>query len=333
MSNYIGIDIGGTKIAAGIVTNVGQVLTTRSCPTPVSLGGPKILEASIGLAAQLIKESDQKIHGIGIGAGGQIDSDKGLVHSATDLLPGWRGLHITDAFTKEFGLKAGVDNDVNVLGLGEARFGAAANITSGAVVFLALGTGVGGALLSNGALHHGANWSGGEFGHILLTMDPNARRDGGGAFGTLEAYCSGSGLVETWREITGSKDQTITGEDVVADAKSNPGGAGSRAIAKTGEYLGFGLVTLANALDPNLIIIGGGMGTIGDALLDPARAVLKARALPGPSKCPVVPAMLGVNAPIVGAASLVMPKNEEVKTELLKEIPKQQPSPSAARLN
>lgn len=151
--------------------------------------------------------------------------------------------------------------------------------------------------------------------------------------GTLEAYCSGSGLVENWREITGSTDPKVTGEDIVEDSKRDPSGAGSLAIAKTGEYLGFGLVTLANALDPNLIIIGGGLGTIGDALLDPARAVLKARALPGPSKCPIVQAMLGVNAPIVGAASLVMPKHEDVKPDLLKDIPKQQTSVRAARLS
>lgn len=195
MSHYIGLDIGGTKIAAGIVTNLGQVLVTKSCPTPVSLGGPKILEDAIVLAKQLIKESDHKIQGIGIGAGGQIDSERGLVHSATDLLPGWRGLHITEAFTKEFGLKAAVDNDVNVLGLGEARFGAAANINTGAVVFLALGTGVGGALLSNGSLHHGANWSGGEFGHILLSMDPNCatgwRRSSGDPGSLLQRIWTG----------------------------------------------------------------------------------------------------------------------------------------------
>jgi len=327
MSFYIGIDIGGTKIAGGIVTERGEVLGTKSCPTPVKLGGPKILEDSIALAAQLLKDSgDKKIEGIGIGAGGQIDSERGLVYSATDVLPGWRGLHITDAFIQELGLKAAVDNDVNVLALGEARFGAAAALKNSTVVFLALGTGVGGGLLCSGFLHHGANWSGGEFGHILLTMDPNARRDLGGAVGTLEAYCSGPGLVQTWQELTGNKDQSMTGEDVVADAQGNPGGPGSIAITKTGEYLGYGLVTLANALDPNLIIIGGGLASLGDALLNPAREVLKKRALPGPSKCPVVQAKLGANAAIVGAASLVMPGSSDFEVALAKTKQSHQPS-------
>lgn len=309
MSHYIGIDIGGTKIAAGAVTNTGEVLSRKHCPTPVKEGGPKILQDSIALAAELLESTKLKVDGVGIGAGGQIDTDKGLVYSATDLLPGWRGLRITEAFTKQLGLKAAVDNDVNVLALGEARFGAAAALDKGTVVFLALGTGVGGAMLSNGELHHGANWSGGEFGHILLTMDPNARYDAGGAQGTLEAYCSGPGLIQTWRELTGSNDTEITGEDIVAEAMRNPNGPASIAITKTGEYLGFGLVSLANALDPDLIIIGGGLGSLGDVLLNPAREILKARALPGPSKCPVVQAQLGIDAPIVGAASLVMPNN------------------------
>jgi glucokinase len=332
MSQYIGIDIGGTKIAAGTVTNSGQVLARKHCPTPVQEGGPQILQSSIALAAELLKTSDQKVEGIGIGAGGQIDAEKGLVYSATDLLPGWRGLRITDIVTKQLGLRSSVDNDVNVLAVGEARFGAASALNTGVVVFLALGTGVGGALLSNGSIHHGANWSGGEFGHILLTMDPNARRDAGGAVGTLEAYCSGSGLVQTYRELTGSTDPNITGEDVVADAQQNPGGPGAIAITKTGEYLGFGLVSLANALDPDLIIIGGGLGTLGDALLDPARRILKQRALPGPSGCPVVQAKLGTDAAIVGAASLVMPKSKTLTsdTELLGAIT---PSKSSPRIS
>src|SRR5262249_1044392 len=103
-----------------------------------------------------------------------------------------------------------------------------------------------------------------------------------------------------------SKDQNVTGHDVVSDAKANPQGPGAQAIKKTGEYLGFGLASLANALDPDLIIIGGGLSELGDALLGPARQVLRQHALPGPPTCSVVVAQLGVDAPIVGAASLVM---------------------------
>jgi glucokinase len=304
--HYIGIDIGGTKIAGGIVTNDGTIIAREERPTPIKEGGQRILQDAIEVAKSLIQAANHKIQAVGIGAGGQIDTIQGLVYSATDVIPGWKGIRVTEAFTNALGLPAAVDNDVNVLAVAENRFGAARSLPNGTVVFLALGTGVGGALLCKGAVHHGAHWSGGEFGHILLTMDANARQDIGGAKGTLEAYCSGPGLVQTWRELTGNNDPAITGHDVVKDAEKNPNGAGSQAIKKTGEYLGFGLASLANALDPDLIVIGGGLSELGEALLEPARRVLEQHALPGPATCPVVIAQLGVDAAIVGAASLVM---------------------------
>jgi glucokinase len=304
--HYIGIDIGGTKIAGGIVTTEGVLVARQERSTPIRGGGPSILTEAIEIARALINSSRGEIRAIGIGAAGQIDTTTGHVYSATDIIPQWQGIAITEGFNNTLGLPSAVDNDVNVLALAESRFGAARQISKGTVVFLALGTGVGGAVLVDGAILHGSHWCGGELGHILLTMDPDARRDLGGAQGTLEAYCSGSGMVQTWLEMTGGTDTSATGHDVVNDAIANPGGPGSRAIAKTGEYLGFGLVSLANALDPEIIIIGGGVSDLGEALLEPARKVLRERALPGPATCPVVTAQLGSNAAIVGAASLVM---------------------------
>ncbi len=302
----IGIDIGGTKIAGAIVTDEGAVVAREERPTPVREGGKKILIEAIEVARVLMSKSEQPIEAVGIGAGGQIDAVQGLVFSATDVIPGWKGIRIAESFTQALKIPAAADNDVNVLALAETRFGAARECANGTVVFLALGTGVGGALLTRGGLHHGAHWSGGEFGHILLTMDQGARRDTGGAQGTLEAYCSGPGLVETWKELTGSTDAGVTGHDVVRDARQNTDGAGAKSIEKTGEYLGFGLVSLANALDPDLIIIGGGLSELGDLLLVPARRILKERALPGPATCKVVTAELGLDAALVGAASLVL---------------------------
>lgn len=182
---YVGIDIGGTKIAGGIVTQDGEIIAREERPTPIQEGGPSILQCAIEVARALVNSSPHAIHAIGVGAGGQIDTSHGLVYSATDVIPGWKGIGITESFSKALGLPSAVDNDVNVLALAENRFGAARQVPKGTVVFLALGTGVGGALLSNGVVHHGAHWSGGEFGHILLSMEPNARKDTGGAKGTL----------------------------------------------------------------------------------------------------------------------------------------------------
>ncbi|MDQ2687014.1 MAG: ROK family protein [Armatimonadota bacterium] len=307
MTLFLGIDIGGTKIASGLVTDAGVVVRREDVPTPAREGGPRVLEAAIALARSLGEMAGETVQGVGIGTGGQVDADRGMIVSATELLPGWAGIGVQAAFENALRLPSFVDNDVNALAMGEARFGAAQNARS--VVFLALGTGVGGALLLEGRLHRGVHWSGGEFGHILLTMDENARRDAGGHRGTLEAYAAGPGLVQTWRELTGDTRSPMTGQTIAAEAARAPDGPAAQAVTRTGEYLGFGLVSLANALDPELIVIGGGLAALGDALLDPARHILQTHALHGPANCPVVPASLGPDASLIGAASLIMPEH------------------------
>jgi glucokinase len=296
MSLYLGIDIGGTKIAGAVVTEGGEVVRSLVGPTPAQEGGAAVLRAAITLACEL---HSSEVVGVGVGAGGQIDAARGVVVGATDILPGWAGTPVRAALEEALGLPVSVDNDVHALAVGEGRFGAARGRAS--VVFLALGTGVGGALLLEGHIYHGAHWAGAEFGHILLTTDENARRDTGGHVGTLEAYASGPGLLRTWREITGDWDSEWTARAIL----DKPGG--SEAITRTGEYLGYGLVSLVHALDPEVVVIGGGLAALGDALLDPARDVLRRRALSNVALCPVVAAQLGPDASVIGAAALAMP--------------------------
>lgn len=304
MSNYIGIDIGGTKIAAALVQEDGVVRRIESCRTPAKEGAAAVLYATIRLAHQLIDDSEESIAGIGVGSGGQIDSQAGVVVFASELLPGWTGTPLRKALSDALGLPIYVDNDVNALAAGEARFGVARGHDT--VLFLALGTGVGGALLINGHIHHGEHWTGAEFGHILLSMDPKARRDAGGSVGTLEAYASGHGLVATYKELAPDARRRMTGEEIANDALNHPEGPAAAAIALTGEYLGYGLVSLANAIDPSLIVIGGGMSALGDRLLNPARRIFTSRALPGPAKARITVASLGPQASVIGAAALAM---------------------------
>ncbi|MGI4792311.1 MAG: ROK family protein [Janthinobacterium lividum] len=296
MSLYLGIDIGGTKIACGIVTEAGEVLRQFRCPTPLT-GSTSILNAALALASKFCNES---FTAIGIGTGGQVNSDTGVIVSATNLLPGWAGTDVKAAFETEFNLPCFVDNDVNALAVGESRFGNGQNLST--VIFLALGTGVGGALLLNGRLHHGAHWTGGEFGHLLLTTDEAATRR------TLEEYVSGPGLIQTYREMSGFGG-SITGEIIAEQAGHNPESHAAKAITQTGIYLGYGLVSLANILDPDLFVIGGGLAAVGDGLLGPARRILAQYALPGPARCPVVPAALGADASLIGAAALAIGVN------------------------
>lgn len=293
MSVYLGIDIGGTKIAAGLVTADGHILRQSRCPTPLS-GGTAILDAALALAQEY---QGEPIAAIGIGTGGQVNADLGVIVSATDLLPGWAGTDVKAAFEAAFHVRCRVDNDVNALAAGEGCFGAGRDLRT--VAYLALGTGVGGALLLNGKLHYGAHWTGAEFGHLLLTMDEASPRR------TLEDFAGGPGLVQTYREMSGF-DSDISGEAIAAEARHDPESIAAHAVTCTGEYLGYGLVSLANILDPDLCVIGGGLSALGDLLLDPARRILARSALPGPAQCPVVAAALGAGAALVGAAVLAM---------------------------
>lgn len=304
MELYLGVDIGGTKIAEAIVQRDGVVRKSRSCPTPVREGSSGILYAAIQLAKQLVSHEEEDIVAVGVGSGGQIDCDAGVVVSATDLLPGWTGTPLKKAFTNSLNRPVFVDNDVNALACGEALFGVAGGLDT--VLFLAIGTGIGGALLLNGSLYHGAHWSGAEFGHILLSMDPGARRDSGGARGTFEAYASGLGLAATFDQLSPGRKPKATGEEIAAEALTHPEGPAAAAITLTGEYLGYGLATLANALDPSLIVIGGGMSVLGERLLTPARRILTEHALPGPGKAKLVTTTLGSHSSAIGAAALAM---------------------------
>ena len=294
MSLYLGIDIGGTKIACGLVTDTGEATRQTRCSTPLT-GGTSILDVALSLAAEF---SAEPISAIGIGTGGQVNADTGVIVSATSLLPGWSGTDVKAAFESDFGLLCFVDNDVNALAIGESRFGAGRHLAT--VLYLALGTGVGGALLLNGRLHHGAHWTGAEFGHLLLTLDEAAPRR------TLEDFVSGPGLVQTYREISGDTAE-LTGESITAKASQDPSSDAAATVTRTGEFLGYGLVSLANILDPDLIVIGGGLAALGKRLLDPARRILTRDALPGPALCPVVTAALGPDASLIGAATLAMP--------------------------
>jgi glucokinase len=303
MKYYLGIDIGGTKTAGAIVTEAGLPLALIQHPTDADRGGAQVLRSAIDAADELLSRYPDA-RAIGVGAGGQIDPATGVVVSATQLLPGWAGITIGESFRAAFGIPVAVDNDVNALASGEIRFGAAKGCDT--VLFLALGTGVGGALAIGGRIHHGAHFTGGEFGHVLLDIAPKARIDSGGARGTLEAFCSGAGLVQTWREMTGEEGLLVTARDIAALADKDPAGPAALAISRTGMYLGYGLASLANAIDPDIIVIGGGLSALGHHLFGPARRALRERGLPGPAICPIVPASLGEHASVIGAATLAM---------------------------
>ena len=285
--NLLGIDIGGTKIAGGLVDmDAGRVLLRSRVPTEAEDGGPVVLRRALDLARSLVSQAREQGLGeplaVGVGAGGQIDPVQGVVVSATDVLPGWAGTPLRQAFEDGLNLPTSVDNDVNALAVGEQRFGAGRGHND--LLYLALGTGVGGAIISGGRLHRGAHGSGGELGHLVLFPDGLPCTCGGR--GCLEQYANGAAYAR-YRQEEGDDE--------------------ARAAYRLGEMLGLGLVSLANLFDPDRIIIGGGLADLGESLLEPARRVLRERALPGGRDCPVLPAALGPDASVIGAATLGCP--------------------------
>lgn len=307
----LGIDIGGTKIAGGLVNaRTGQLLLSHRVPTLAQEGGPAVLSRALDLAQRLVDEGRER-HGVvpyavGVGAGGQINAQTGVVLSATSLLPGWAGTHLADAFSDRFGLPARADNDVNALAVGEQTWGAGRGLPN--LVYLALGTGVGGAIISGGRLHHSHTGVSGEIGHLII--DPNGPLTTSGTRGSLEEYASGPAFYAAFL-ILGGKPASDGERLRFADlARENPDGPAARACVQTGEMLGIALVSLAHLFGPDKFIIGGGLASLGALLLEPARRVLRERALPPVKETPVVTAALGPDASVIGAAALTLPVKE-----------------------
>jgi glucokinase len=310
MALAIGIDIGGTKVAGGVVDDFGRVLDSQLRPTPaadVTRTEEVIVDVVAALAAR------HQVEAVGIGAAGWIASDRATVLFSPHLA--WRGEPLRAALADRISLPVLVDNDANGAAWAEYRFGA--GIGARALACVTLGTGIGGGLVIDGHLYRGAFGTAGEFGHT--TVVPDGRRCACGNRGCWEMYCSGTALASEARELAevapvaahrmleladGSLD-LLTGE-IVASAAREGDAAAIEICVGVGRWLGRGLANLAVVLDPDVFVIGGGVGSLGDMLIDPARAEFAAT-LPGRGYRPAAEislARLGPSAGLVGVADL-----------------------------
>ena len=250
------------------------------------------------------------IAGLGLAAAGFVDAFGERVMFAPHLP--WRGESVRALLTERLGVPVALDNDANCAALAEWTYGAARG--AAAVVVLTLGTGIGGAIVLGGSLVRGTNGMAGEFGHMKVVPDGHPCPCGGR--GCWEQYCSGNALVRFARERIGREPTTLealcagepaalTGPMVTAAAADGDLVA-RQALASVGDWLGIGTANLVAALDPDLVVVGGGVSAAGDRLLEPARAAL-VRSLVGAGQRvvpPIVPARLGPEAGLVGAAAL-----------------------------
>jgi glucokinase len=308
----VGIDIGGTKVMAGVVDADGHILEQVRAETPEKSKSPKVVEDTI---AELVLDLSDRhdVHAVGIGAAGWVDADRSRVLFAPHLA--WRDEPLKDALTARLAVPVMVDNDANTAAWGEWRFGAGRGEDH--LVMITLGTGIGGAILENGQVKRGKYGVAGEFGHMQVV--PGGHRCPCGNRGCWEQYSSGNALVREARELAlaespvaygitervGGHISEITGPLIPELARGGDAMC-TELLQDIGHWLGVGIANLAAALDPGGFVIGGGVSAADELLIDPAREAFK-RHLTGRGYRPeatIAKAQLGPEAGMVGAADL-----------------------------
>ncbi|MFT4264874.1 MAG: ROK family glucokinase [Nocardioides sp.] len=303
-----GVDVGGTKILAGVVDEKGAILEQVRVTSPAA-DASAITSAIVDLVRELDERHD--IEAVGVGAAGYVDSSRSTVMFAPNIA--WRDVDLRSPIEQATGLPAVIENDANAAAWGEFVHGAAGEVDSALMV--TVGTGVGGGIVLDGALQRGAFGVAAEIGHLRVV--PGGLLCGCGNHGCLESYASGSALVRYAREAAsagqapglveraGGSVEDITGPLVTEAARAGDA-AGVAAFAELGHWLGEGIASLVAVLDPAMIVLGGGVSEAGDLLLDPVRAAFRAQ-LTGRGHRPEAElrlATLGNQAGLIGAADL-----------------------------
>lgn len=297
---FIGIDIGGTKIAGGVVDTLGAVHAWQSVPTPHG-NSDEILTSSVTVATTLMAEHD--ITAVGVGTGGVVDPEQGTIISSTDLLTDWAGTDVSGHLHSQLGVPIHVDNDVNVLAVGEIEFCS----VWGTVLYVAVGTGIGGAVIVDGALRHGNHFTAGGIGH-MMSPKRTRRSCSCGRQNHLEALASGPGVAATYRERSGSPESETL--ETIAQKADAGDGIASDVIHECAYALGQTVAGAANLLDPDIIVVGGGVAEIGDPFWIPLRSGIYEEVLPPLKDVPVAPPKLDINAAVVGAAALCLHRQQ-----------------------
>ena len=305
----VGVDVGGTKVLAGIVADTGRVVRTARRSTPGRRVERLAVEDALVAAVEEVA-AGAPLLAVGLAAAGFVDAAGERVMFAPHLP--WHGEPVRELLADRLGAPVALDNDANCAALAEWTYGAARGAASALVV--TLGTGIGGALVLDGRVLRGANGMAGEFGHMKVVPEGQPCPCGGA--GCWEQYSSGNALVRYARERVGREPSLLeeacggdpallTGPMVTAAAEEGDLVA-RQAFHSVGDWLGIGLANLVAAFDPAVLVVGGGVSAAGDRLLEPARAALQ-RSLVG-SADRVVPrvlaARLGPEAGLVGAAVL-----------------------------
>ncbi len=310
----LGIDFGGTRIKMAVVDSRGHIRHKTGFDVQRRWGWKRLTTALVEAIDQFLDASSvskKELLGIGMGLPGLVAFDKGFVHHLVNVR-GWKNLPFASLLRRRIHLPVCIDNDVNLMALGEASFGAARGFSE--VVCITLGTGVGGALILNGELYRGTTYTAGEIGHLPVSREGPLCACGGR--GCFETYVGNRTIVRRAKErimkgekslvrtLVGGRLNRITPE--ILSHAARRGDRLSKSIWKeVGEWVGIALAGIVNTYNPSRIVIGGGVAEAGEVLFQPIRRTLEKRALDIPMRgLQVVKAKLGNDAGVVGASVL-----------------------------
>jgi len=318
----VGVDIGGTNIKIALVTDGPEVLDRRLLPMGSKEDPGAVVAKLSDVVRELGNQACAAIPPVGIGCAGLIDAAQGTVKISPNLFM-WRDVPLANLLSQELHVKVTLDNDANVFSIAEGFYGAAKDATN--AVFVTLGTGVGGGLKLRGEIYTGSCGFAGEIGHV--TIDPDGPVCSCGNRGCLESFAGSGRIVRRARTLIEEQGKQkewlakglaslddLTARDL-GEAARDGNEIAERAFAEAGEYIGIALAGVINLLNPEIVVIGGGVSNAGEPLFRAIRATVTRRAMALSTKCiEIVPAMFGDDAGVVGAAMLVL-RNLELRNE------------------
>lgn len=305
----VGVDLGGTNLRTALVSSDGDILDKRKEATQSSEGWKKVvsrLANNITRQREIAAQRGQDVAAVGVGAPGVIQMDKGIVVKSPNF-PDWNNLPLRDELQKALQIPVVIENDANAAALGEQWRGAGRDI--GSMILLTLGTGVGGGIVLDNRIWHGADGMAGEIGH--MTLVPDGRHCSCGNTGCMEMYASARGIVQSYCEGLGASRSAdgvrgVTSEKIYQLAEEGDVLA-RRVMMDMGRMLGIGIANLINIFNPQMIVIGGGVKAAWPLFIGATREEIMRRAFQVPAeRTEIVPSLLGDDAGVIGAAAVAI---------------------------
>ncbi len=317
---YIGVDLGGTNLRCAVVDTNNRILSRVELPTNAHEGPEAVIDRMVSGMMKAVATAGLEtgeIAAVGVGYPGPLNQQQGMIFSAPNM-PGWKNIPLATLVNARIGLPIFIENDANCAGWGE--FVAGAGLGCRHMMMVTLGTGIGGAIIINGRLHVGRDGSAGELGHICIV--DGGRQCGCGARGCVEAYASATAVVKRFREYLdqgwfsplSQKRDVLTCQDIF-DAAQTQDTVACKVVRETGHYLGVMASAVAELVNPDRCVISGGMIQAGEALFDSIRATCRNRNNHPGRTMEIVPAGLGGNAGLIGAADYARIRLETLNQE------------------